>query len=201
MPTNGNGHKQHYQFFWTSSGHTKHNGSSATCTAGTSLRRETKKETYIGDKKAVTHNSHTIHVWYYHPCMVLLVLITYIWLKFMVKVGIGTYTSPMDPTGFAIGNLTLVLLHLMDQFWQTSWCMRKTTYSPVNSFCDLFGMASSRDPFTGCWWPPTFVGKKVTAWITWGSTFQQICRIQIFLVGGWTNPFEKKWVNLDHLPK
>lgn len=61
------------------------------------------------------------------------------------------------------------------------------------SFCDLFGMVSSRDPFRSCWWPPTFVGKKVTAWITWGSTFQQICRIRIFLVGGWTKNTWGNW--------
>ena len=28
-------------------------------------------------------------------------------------------------------------------------------------------MVSSRDPFKGCWWPPTFGDKKVTIWITW----------------------------------
>ena len=71
---------------------------------------------------------------------------------------------------------------------------------PGNSASDLFGMVSSRDPFEGCWWLPTFGDKKVTAWITWFPYFplNPGC---LRLVGGWTNPFEKKIVKHGNLPQ
>ena len=34
---------------------------------------------------------------------------------------------------------------------------------------DLFGMVSLRDPFKGCWWPPTRGWKGHGGWIAWDS--------------------------------
>ena len=44
-----------------------------------------------------------------------------------------------------------------------------TQYAGSWQFCDrdLFGMVSSRDPFKGCWWPPTSWYSQAPALITW----------------------------------
>ena len=50
---------------------------------------------------------------------------------------------------------------------------------PGNSAGDLFGMAKTSDPFKGCWWPPTFGDKKVTAAESPGSDYSKISPIKL----------------------
>ncbi len=38
-----------------------------------------------------------------------------------------------------------------------------------------------RDPFIGCWWPPTFGDQKVTNWITWNLISYLFCFMLVLL--------------------
>ncbi len=58
--------------------------------------------------------------------------------------------------------------------WDPFWGYQTMQmYLAILRVCDLFRTVSSRDPFKGCWWPPFFGDKKVTAWITWYGCFEE----------------------------
>ena len=70
--------------------------------------------------------------------------------------------NPKQPPGMVLKPVVNNGINYQPQL--VSRISEPSTVSYTWQFCDrdLFGMVSSREPFKGCWWPPTFGDRKVT---------------------------------------